>query len=92
MKVLIIAAGIAGSLGALAAPTAAFELSDNVSRNTGAVAPGLQYTVTGHDGATVTVVEGQPRWSSQRRIDDGLVPGGDNIGAIVNVRQRYRYD
>jgi hypothetical protein len=84
MKVLIIAAGLA----ALAAPASALERTDNYARNTGSVSPGLQYTVTGRDGATVTVIEGQPRWTSQRRLDDRLVPGGDDVRAIVNILDR----
>ena len=85
MKFLMIAAALCALA---AAPTSALELNDNVSRNTGSVTPGLQYTVTGRDGGTVTVIEGQPRWSSQRRIDERLVPG-EEIGAIVNILTRH---
>ena len=81
---LIIAAGLL----AFAAPAFAFDITDNVSRPEPSVAPGLQYTVTGRDGWRVTVIEGQPRWTMQRRADERFVAEGDNIGAIVNIRQR----
>ena len=65
MMRLIFAAGLC----ALVAPASAAEITDNVSRPAPSVSPGLQYTVTGTDGATVTVIEGQPRWTMQRRAD-----------------------
>lgn len=75
------------ALAGLVLPAAAEPLTEYTMRDTGQVAPGLQYTVTGRDGSTVTVIEGQPRWNSQHRTDSRLVPGGTDVTVINNLRR-----
>ena len=71
---------------ALAAPAAASEINDYVSHAPDTDHPGREYVANG-----VRVVEGQPRWSTQRRtVITGSLDTPVDRGPVLDVIDMFR--
>jgi hypothetical protein len=75
MKLILIGAALAA---VSALPASAYEIRDySMQADETSARPGLEYVVVDRHGKKVTVVEGQPRWTTQdRTIVQGR--GGDD--------------